>query len=1268
MTEYEMRGCCQVSALAGRRRAWYKAVPACWKDLFLRLMTTIEYPDLPVTRHKSVIEAALRTHQVVVVVGETGSGKTTQLPKMALEIAGDECKGRVGCTQPRRIAAASVARRVAEEMKCELGSLVGYQVRFEDKISEETLLKFMTDGILLAEMQKDPDLRQYHTIILDEAHERSLNIDFLLGYLKLLTKRRKDLRILISSATMDAGGFSEFFDDAPVINVEGRTFPVDIHYLPPAWEDEELPDHVGRAVKWLNEYDVRGDVLVFLPGEREIRETAEKLEGMNLSRTRILPLFARLGLADQQRIFHSDGTHRRIVLATNVAETSLTIPGIVYVVDSGLARISRYSAARQVQRLQIEEVSQASARQRAGRCGRVCEGVCIRLYDEGDWEKRTPFTDPEIKRSSLAGVLLKMKDLGLPEIGEFPLPDPPSSKLVTEGYRTLREIGAIDKKKQLTPVGKKLARLPIDPRLGRMLLEANHERALPEMLVIVAGLNVMDPKERPSDVADKADAAHTQWRNEESDFLSMLSMWREMRQFREGSRWKRNQLRKWCAPRFLNMMRLIEWSNLHEDLSRLVRETLRCRIPELETEEDRAASFAMIHRSILAGVPRQFGFWNPEMREYKGAGGRSFGIFPGSGLFKRKKRLEWIMGVELVETSRLWMRRCAKLDPAWVEQVAPQLCEYHYANARWDKAQGAVYGTERVVCGGLTILDNRRVHYGRINPEKAREIMIREGLLVDGFREKPPFLQELEHVRDEIKSMEIKLRRPDQVWCEDGVFEFYDKIIPHDICTEKAFQKWRRSLGAGEKMLNIRPEDAMYSLWSEDELDGYPDEIVCEGQEYPVYYQFDPGAGDDGVTLGVHIDQMEVFPDWLPEWGVPGNMAARAEMLLRTLPKDIRVQLQPMGQRATAFAALRKGMAPDGPLAACLAEFVEMETGKHCGAGDIDMGVIPPDLTTKVWVCDDAGRELAMGTDVDELRRKLKVHVDKRFSRSAAKLWSRTGMKTWECGELPLREDVGSRPGFVALTDEGNSTGIRVFPTEREAEASHRQGCMRLAFLAIRDQINYLKKKFPLGLEGKLSLGVIGVHPGYNLDDLLMVSLEGALGLPLPRNGEEFASSLLRARQNLFDAARTVGEFWEQWCTADHAIRDFTSSRGGERYFDRIAADLREQMNWLEREHFILKTGWNRLPDMIRYARGITERMRRMEQQPIVRELERMDQFHEAASRWPVEQTSHANEVAWEDYGYLLEEYRLVVFAPQLAVKGRVSVKKLEQARNMLEK
>lgn len=1226
---------------------------------------SIIYPDLPVSRRKGEIMEAMRNHRVVVVVGETGSGKTTQLPKMAMEL-GATRPGRVGCTQPRRIAAASVSSRVAEELKCELGTLVGYQVRFDDRLSDATKLKFMTDGILLAEISKDPDLKQYHTIILDEAHERSLNIDFLLGYLKLLLKRRSDLKLVISSATLDAGGFSQFFDGAPVINVEGRTFPVDIHYLPPFTEEEDLSDHVCRAIEWLTDLDARGDVLVFLPGEREIREAAEKLEGRRWQGTSILPLFARLGLADQQRIFHPDSSTRRIVLATNVAETSLTIPGIVYVVDSGLARISRYSAARQVQRLQIEEISQASARQRAGRCGRVCEGVCIRLYEEEGWEDRSPFTDPEIRRSSLAGVLLRMKDLGLPEMPEFPLPDPPSPKLVSEGYRTLREIGAIDRRKGLTALGKRLARLPIDPRLGRMLLEAADEQALPELLIIVAGLSVMDPRERPSDQSEKADAAHAQWRNEESDFLSMLAMWREFQQFREGRKWKRNQLRKWCAPRFLNMMRLIEWSNLHEDLSRLVRETLKCKIQPLADEEDKMAGEAMIHRSILAGVPRQFGFWNPEEREYRGAGGRSFGLFPGSGLFRRKKRLEWVMGVELVETTRLWLRRGAKLDPAWLERVAPHLCEYHYANAKWDKAQGAVYATERVVCGGLTIIDARRVHYGRIHPEKAREIMIREGLLGDGFRSRPEFLQNLESLREEVKLMETKLRKPDQLWCEEGVFEFYDQKIPEGICTAKELIDWARQAEKSGIELRMKPEDAMYHFAESDDLSGYPDTLFHDEAEYSVYYHCNPGDADDGVTLGVHIDQMADMPDWLPEWGIPGDLTRRAEILLRTLPKELRVFLQPISQRAQAFATMRKDMEPDGPLSLRLAEFVEMETGRPCYPRFFDFSRIPDELKTKIWICDDEGEELAMGTDLPSLRKKLQKNISGRFDASARELLSVTGMTAWTCGELEEEIDVGGQEGFPALVDEGNSVGVRVFSSAIQAGESHRLGCTRLAGFALNDQINHLKKKFPLKMAGKLALSVLGENPSGNPDDLIAVALEGALGTPLPRSAETFAASLLKARQHLFDAAERVAACWEQLAAMDHEIRDFVRTHGKERFFDRIAENLESQRKWLFRDHFLTGAGWARISDLERYARGVKERLDRIRLQPLEKELERIDRFDRLRRPWLDAMASGKKGAGWDGFGYLLEEYRLSIFAPQVPVRGKISEKRLEEAWSLL--
>lgn len=1219
----------------------------------------ITYPDLPISRRRNDILAAMREHQVIVVVGETGSGKTTQLPKMAMELAG-EARGRVGCTQPRRLAAASVSRRVAEELNCDLGGLVGYQVRFEEKTGLDTRLKFMTDGILLAETQHDPDLRQYHTLILDEAHERSLNIDFLLGYLRLLLDRRRDLRLVISSATLDAGGFSEFFGGAPIIQVEGRTYPVDLHYLPPQHDDEELPAHVARAVDWLDTLDDRGDVLVFLPGEQEIREVAEKLEGRNLRNTRILPLFARLGLADQQRIFHPEQGYRRIVLATNVAETSLTIPGIIYVIDSGLARVSRYSPARQVQRLQIEPVSKASARQRAGRCGRVCEGVCIRLYSEKDWEDRPDFTDPEIRRSALAGALLRMKDLGLPEMPEFPLPDPPSSKLVTEGYRTLREIGALDKARQLTPVGRKLARLPIDPRLARMLLEAQHEQALPEMLVIVAGLGIMDPRERPADAAQKADQAHAQWKEEDSDFLSLLKLWKAAWQFREGRRWRKNQLRKWCGKNFLNFNRMMEWFNLWEDLSRLVRETLKCRISPLEEETERQASFAMIHRSILAGVPRQFGLWDADNREYRGAGGRSFGIFPGSGLFRRKKRSEWVMGVELVDTTRLWMRRASILEPEWVERVAPHLCESHYSGARWDREQGAVYAVERVVCGGLRIIDNRRVHYGRINPAHAREIMIREGLLGGGFRTKPACIRHLETLREEVRQIELKLRRPDQVWCEEGVFEFFNRLVPPDCCTARAFLRWAAGVEKkNPEALHVPPQEAMYEFWGKDLLDGFPDEITCKGAEYAVYYQNDPGAEDDGVTLGVHIDQLPDIPEWLPEWGVPGHLAQRAECLLRSLPKDLRVFLQPISQKAAYFAELRHGLEPDGPLAGKLAEFVEVETGKFCAPSFFDMNRLPAELVTKIWVCDDEGEELAMGTDVAELNNRLGKKLSRRFQETAEDIVSVTGMKEWSCGDLEYTVDVAGRPGYVALVDEGASVGVRVFEDELSAAESHREGCLRFMRLRQTDQLNHLRRKFPLKLEGKLSLHMLGREPSTNAEDLVDVAAEIAMGRPLPRTAEQFAAAEMNLRQNLFDAAHNVADIWELVAGTEHAVRDFTALQKGVRHTERITADLQRQLDWLLRPRFLWAHGAERLPDLKRYMQGIAERIRRIGQQPLARELERLDLFERVYFPWHQVLKEHAGDLRWMQYGYLLEEYRLAVFAPAISVKGRVSEKRL---------
>lgn len=1229
--------------------------------------THFRYPDLPISRRRREIAEALRKHQVVVVVGETGSGKTTQLPKIALEVAGKR-RGMLGCTQPRRLAAVAVARRIAEEVGCEPGQYVGYQVRFDDHTGPETKLKLMTDGILLAETQNDRDLRQYHTIIIDEAHERSLNIDFLLGYMKLLLARRRDLKLIISSATMDAAAFSDFFGGAPVINVEGRTYRVDMHYMPPRNAEEELPEHVARAVEWLSEYDEKGDVLVFLPGEREIRECAEELEALNLPRTDILPLFARMGLGEQQRIFHPSGRTRRIVLATNVAETSLTIPGIIYVIDSGLARISRYLPGRQIQRLQIESISQASARQRAGRCGRVTEGVCIRLYAEADFETRDAYTDPEIKRSSLAGVILRMADLRLPPLGEFPLPDPPSSRLINEGYRTLREIGAIDRRKHLTPTGRNLARLPLDPRLGRMLLEAEKEHSLPELLVIVAGLSIMDPRERPAEAATQADQAHAQWKDADSDFLGMLKLWRATLEFRDKKKLSRNQLRKWCSKNYVSFLRIIEWHNLVQDLSSTLADTMKWRIPALEAE-DKQATAPMIHRAILSGSPLQFGVWRPEDKVYRGAGGRDFAIFPGSGLFRRNKRADWLMGSELVETTRLWMRRCAVLDPLWIEQIAPQLCSRHAYDPTWDKSAGQVFAKERVTCGGLTIVDGRRISYARCNPAGARDIMIREAILGMQLKSKPAFMAHLEDMREKVRETEAKLRRRDLIWSEESVYRFFDALLPQDCCSEKSLHRWRqKEEERNKKILFIPYAECVYPGEDQVPSELYPDEWHVAGGEYPIYYAHNPGEADDGVTLGVHIDQLETFPDWLPDWGVPAHLAERAELLLRTLPKDLRNFIMPIAEAADAFADIWEPRTPDRPLAQALAEYVMQRSGKFCNAGQFDFSRLPADLITKIWVCNDAGDELAMGTSAPELRERLADYCRKRFHKKAARSFSSTPMTRWDCGDLPETVDIGSGKGYPALQDDGTRASVRVFPNEADANLAHRLGVRRLVLCKHGDFINSIRKKIPIsGLEAKLALSTIGETPSANALDTVYAAMDSTLA-PLPRTAEQFHAACLRMREGLYDAiSGTYTRIWEQLAAAHTPLREFCLTAAQDRYAARIAEDLQRDWSWLTRQGFLNSTPPERHADILRYARGFQERLRRIKEQPAIRELERIDSIN--ASVHPdfySHFNRHPQSAAWLEYGLMVAEFRLSVFAPALAIKGRASAKKLEMAAELL--
>ncbi|MEY5020006.1 MAG: hypothetical protein RLZ22_1094, partial [Verrucomicrobiota bacterium] len=1166
---------------------------------------------------------------------------------------------RVGCTQPRRIAAVSVAQRVAEELKVPLGEMVGYQVRFDEKLCKETRIKFMTDGILLAETQGDPQLRQYGALILDEAHERSLNIDFLLGYLKNLLLTRDDLKVIISSATLDAGSFAEFFTldgvAAPVIEAPGRMFPVTEFFLPPA-DDEEMPQHVARAVEWLGGVDPRGDVLVFLPGEREIRECAEVLEGRKFRDTEVLPLFARLGLADQQRVFHP-GRLRRLILATNVAETSLTIPRIACVIDSGVARVSRWSPGKGVQRLLVEPVSRASARQRKGRCGRVREGVCVRLYDEAELEERAEFSDPEIRRSSLAGVILRMKSLGLPEIDEFPFLDAPSPKAVAEGYRTLREVGALDRDRKLTAYGREMARMPVDPRLARMIIEARKEHCLAEILPIIGFLESNDPRERPAEKAREADEAHAIWKDAESDFIGILRMWNDLQKFRdERGAWRRNALRKFCVSTYLNMRRVIEWANVVDELAEGTSIELK-RENGKHSASENTYPYAAIHRSLLAGVPQQFGLWDRDNKAYRSASGGLFAVFPGSGLFAAPKRWEWVVAMELVETSRLWARRVARIDPDWVEQVAPHLCRSVYGEARWDEAQGAVYGKERVVCGGLAVVNGRRVHYGRVDAKLAHAVFVREGLLGGGLRKRAKFLEFIDELRDEVGAIEDKLRRPGGVWDEDALMLYCEEQIPHEINTAAAFHKW---LAPHEEKLI----DGLRAMVDEQlqchGVDGYPDEIFHEGDSYPIYYRTAPGERDDGVTIGVHVDQLPSLPEWLPAWGVDGHLRERVELILRSLPKDYRRACQPIASLADAFVELWALAPKDGPLAQVLSDFIRVRTGADVPVDAYDFSRLPDHLITKIWVCDDEGEELALGTAVAELKLRLGDRMRIRFEAAASADLERSGMSSWDGEKLPERVPIPGGFAYPALVDEQSSVGVRAFVNDHEARESHRAGGARLLCLAHAGEVDHLRKKFPIGLMTKVELPRLG-DGGTSIDDLLILTAEGVVGGIFPRSPDGFRELGKSCRGHWFDAAKLLSAALDEIVEAASGISAWIDEHRADRNLGVVAADIHEQLGWLFRERFAWRAGYARLLDYPRRLKAIRSRLGRIKSLPLAKDLEKMQRVRRLWEPWHARwKKDPLNPAHWE-VGFILEDWRVAVFAPDLPSPTKVSEKKIEE-------
>src|SRR5690625_3286859 len=1031
----------------------------------------LRYPEeLPVSTRRDDIAEAIRDNQVVIVAGETGSGKTTQLPKICMEL-GRGVMGTIGHTQPRRLAARTVAERIAEEVGTPLGETVGYKVRFTDSSSSNTLVKLMTDGILLAEIQHDRMLRQYDTLIIDEAHERSLNIDFLLGYLKQLLPKRPDLKIVITSATIDPERFSRHFDDAPIVEVSGRTYPVEVRYRPIGEEDLDPEENGGRksssggggpaggersqgggpdhdqtqaileAVDELSR-EAPGDILVFLSGEREIRDTAEALEKKKLPHTEILPLYARLSAAEQKRVWTSH-RGRRIVLATNVAETSLTVPGIKYVIDPGTARISRYSHRTKVQRLPIEAVSQASANQRKGRCGRVSEGICIRLYSEEDFLSRPEFTDPEILRTNLASVILQMASLGLGDVAAFPFVDGPDHRQIKDGVNLLDELGALASgkdlsKRSLTTTARRLAQLPVDPRLGRMVLEAEERGCLPVVLVITSALSIQDPRERPADKQQQAQQAHARFAEKESDFLAYLNLWNHLRQ--KQRELSGNQVRNLCREEYLNYLRIREWQDIHGQLQQVLRQM----DVEVPAPSENAADPRGVHMSLLAGLLSHVGLKDPDKHEYLGGRGARFAIFPGSGLFKKQPR--YVMAAELVETSKLWGRMVAKIEPEWAEELAGHIVKRNYSEPHWERKRGAVMAFERVTLYGVPIVAGRKVSYGSIDPELSRELFIRRALVEGDWDTRHHFFHDNRKLLNEVEDLEHRARRRDIVVDDEALFDFYDRRVPEHVVSAAHFDSWwKKTRRTDPELLDFTRDELINDGVDEVSEDDSPDLWRQGPFAFPLTYQFEPGSDSDGVTAHVPVKYLNQVEDKGFDWQIPGLRDELVTALIRSLPKPLRRHFVPVPDNA---AKARGGLDPDeGSLLDALAAELTLMSGERLSRADFDLDRVPDHLRITFRAVDDKQRKLAESKDLEKLRVKLKPRLREAIV-TEAKGVERQGITSWDFGTLEQtleRKALGPNvKGYPALVDEGESAAIRILDTPAEQRDDMLAGTRRL--------------------------------------------------------------------------------------------------------------------------------------------------------------------------------------------------------------------------------
>ena len=1216
----------------------------------------IAYPEeLPVTRCRREIMDAIRDNPVVIVCGSTGSGKTTQLPKIALEL-GRGRAGVIGCTQPRRLAATAMARRVAAEMECEPGRGVGYKVRFDDCTSSETVVKFMTDGMLLAETSGDPGLLDYDTIIIDEAHERGLNIDFLLGYLKNLQRRRRDLKLIISSATLDTERFSEFFDGAPVVKVEGRAYPVEDMFMPPE-DDEDLSSHVARAVEFLDELDNSGDILVFLPGEREIRDACDMLSGRNYRNTEILPLFARLSMGEQQRIF-SPGRARRIILATNVAETSVTIPRIHYVIDSGLARISRYNARTGIQELQIEQISQSSARQRRGRCGRIADGVCVYLYDQETLDKAPEFTDPEIKRTGLSGVILQMAMLRLGKIEKFDFVDPPPANLVRDGRRTLNDIGATDDNGRITELGWKLAALPLDPHLGKMLADAAGRGVLAAAVVVAAFLSIQDPRERPQEKRQAADQAHAQWRNVDSDFITVINLWN----FLNANSSSRTGLRRLARKNFLNGNRVVEWQNLVNDLWTTMRDE-HWKMPDAFPAELKDFSADLLHISLLSGVPRNIGCYDSERGNYHGTGDRRFLLFPGSSLAKQKKCPPWVMTLALVETTRVFARMNAVIRPEFVETAAPHLCTATYDQAAFSPESGFVYARERLVSGGLLINSGRRVHYGAVRPAEARKIFIREALCEGLAKSRDPQIRAHLREMDALRKMEEKLRRPGTVLDTEAIYEELLIRLPVEAVSVESLEKILKKTA----IFPLDREISMMYQYTPVDFDDYPDELTVSGEKFAVDYTFDPESPADGAVLLVPKNELNLLPSSVVDYAVPGYLSEKVEMMLRKLPKSRRLIVNPAPETVAAFMAeFKAGKIPvELPLAETLADFLSARFGENFAASEFGGMELPAWLSLKIGVTDRKGAVVEYRTELPDA-----VINGSRVSGRLARSFARSGGDRWPDGgalpenmPLPGNAEVLAYPALCV--EASGLVGRQLYLRFDEAKMHHRSGVAALFYLHNSDQVNFVVKQQRYSNSQRLGLFYRDVERLYK-DDFKTVLMERALGGDLwsIRSDEDFLRATEKAKMALGETADNLAaelEFYAEWFDKLTAGIEKFGSRSPSG-----ASDAERQLHFLFRPGFL--RGGDALNGYPRYLRGLAARLDRLNSNP-AKDADKLEAIEPLVDRFfaavaSVDDVSHHPGLL--DFFVLLEELRLAQFSPEIRPKFKVSVALAQDAWNNL--